>query len=173
MTTQTAGAAIPITQPVAIQNLEIVSLLGYLDAWLASLQFTGSAARNETQAADLVRWLAIHDHIKKHLAAMQTPELDLPHYAPNPTPLDPAPPLSVVQNMDINTLTRALVAWRHEACHSDSAKRSTSFAPYDAARMIALAEHVDSLLAHIDDAPSLDLPNAPAVPMPAGPVVPS
>jgi len=154
--------AIEITQPDAIQNLDILDLVYRLDRWLLELQNCVSATRNEFTVPDIKRSLALQADVKRKFAIYkEDDELDLPKYHPISRPLPPPPALEIKQNVDVMNLTETIIALRTEMVMSGASERVTSFSKAQAERVGAVLERLDTVLSDIEENPEVDSPNSP------------
>jgi hypothetical protein len=153
-----------------VNNHDVAGIVRRVDRFVEELHKSQSSSVSQLKAADRVR-------LESYLLACESyqawvvgePELDLPESAPKAYSVPDAPVLAEVENESVNDLIRLMSLCREEILNSQSARQSAGLSKFDADRASALLAKCKSLLAHVDSATPLDLPESSPMRAQSGP----
>lgn len=152
----------PDTTVVSITNHDIVFLVRHLDRFIEELMRSASAGVSGMIDADKKRLGTYIKAIRAALAwAQSTPQLDLPKTHPRQYELEPYPIVPELENDALSLAITLFESARIELVNSASARLASRLQSFDAERLTAVVDKIESLLVdYIDKAAPIDLPES-------------
>lgn len=146
----------------AVNNQDIVGLYNRINDFIYEMFKSVSGQTSEVNEFDQARLTTYLDAIDTyHNWIMNQPHLDLPETSPRIYPLRDPDELPIVENENINDITRMMTIARDELTNSQSARLAAGMVSFDSARLTAMIEKMRRFLVdYIQVATPLDVPES-------------
>lgn len=151
----------------AVNNQDIVGLYNRINDFIYEMFKSVSSQTSEVNEFDQERLATYLNAIDTfHEWVKDQPHLDLPETSPRLYPLRTPDELPIVENENINDITRMMTVARDELTNSQSARVAAGLNKFDSARLTAMIEKLRRFLNnYIQIATPLDVPeSSPAMP---------
>ena len=151
----------------AVNNQDVVGLYNRINDFIYEMFKSVSSQTSEVNEFDQARLATYLNAIDTfHDWVMNQPHLDLPETSPRLYPLRAPDELPIVENENINDITRMMTVARDELTNSQSARVAAGLNKFDSARLTAMIEKLRRFLTdYIQIATPLDVPeSSPAMP---------
>jgi len=146
----------------AVNNQDIVGLYNRINDFMYEMFKSVSSQTSEVNEFDQDRLTTYLDAIDTyHDWVINQPHLDLPETSPRLYPLRDPDEVPIVENENINDITRMMTVARDELTNSQSARIAAGLNKFDSARLTAMIEKLRRFLGdYIRIATPLDVPES-------------
>jgi hypothetical protein len=142
-------------------NLDVHSLSRRLNRFVGELVKSQSSGISQTMPFDLIRVKTFVSALKSYSGhVVADPLLDLPETSPDAITLPTPTAIPSMENDSVWDLCNLLDTARAELENSQSSRLSTNLVKYDYQRLLAVLAKAESLIAYIEAAEPLDLPES-------------
>lgn len=145
-----------------VNNQDVVGLYNRINDFIFEMFKSVSSQTSEMNEFDQARLTTYLDAVDTyHGWVTNQPHLDLPETSPRAYPLRAPDDVPIVENENVNDITRMMVIARDELINSQSARLAAGLNKFDSARLTAMIEKLRRFLSdYVGVATPLDVPES-------------
>lgn len=144
------------------KNHDVLGVYNLTNRFIEEMWKCVSSSASQMNEFDQIRLISYLANLRGYLNWVEAqPHLDLPETSPAEWPLKPIPPITNVENEEVNNILILFSLTRDELINSQSARISSGMIPFDMLRIRAIIDKVEAFLVkYVQPLTPLDLPES-------------